>query len=614
MKKLNILLIILLILSFNSYSQCDVVATGYPLEICKGQPVQLMSSGACGYLMLNDFNNGTVGLGWYSNASPMFNNPCPPTGPPANGIVCWIGSATNFPRHLTTIGYDLTVGAGYTIQFAMKYGANQNPTNCESPDMPNEGVHLQYSISGPMGPWTDINYWIPVPGNAATGPYYTWNLYVETVPAVAYTSNTHFRWYQDLTSGTMYDHWGIDEVEIKAASGLSVNVLWNTGDTTFNTTTYPTSSGYYTVTVYDTLYSAVDSVYVIVHDIPTATFTLNTPVCSEKDSVIIEYTGNATQNANYFWQLGGGLLVDSIINPGKMVLNNIKAGQYMIMLNVNENGCNSQIDTMWLEVKQTPMVSFVADMTSGCDPVVVNFINNTQPLSSYSWDFGDGNTSTDKNTSHVFFYTPVDSVYSISLTAISLDGCESIYTARNYITVYQQPVADFVATPDSTSFKTPEIQFTNLSSFFVNNISWDFGDSTSSNIENPLHYYSLPGEYKVYLKVETKHGCTDTLSKIIKIIEEMIDSLIFPNIFTPNGDGFNDFFHIDKLDKTHYLGRQLTVFNRWGKVVYRKDGYLNEWDGSNLPDGTYFYLFTYTFYFHGKKTYKEVINSVTILR
>ena len=170
-----------------SYSQCSVtiMVDTTPvdtLRICLGDSIDLIAEGNCNYLMYNDFNNGTVGLGWYSNATPMFNNPCPPLLPPASGIVCWIGSATNFPRELTTVAYNLT-GIGYTIEFDMKYGDIQTAVNCEDPDEPDEGVYLQYSIDGALT-WHDIHYWKP--NSSISGPLYTWTYYIENVPAVAY--------------------------------------------------------------------------------------------------------------------------------------------------------------------------------------------------------------------------------------------------------------------------------------------------------------------------------------------------------------------------------------------------------------------------------------------
>ena len=66
MKKINIFLFatILMMTSATVYAQCDVTANIYPAEICVGDPVTLTATGGCGYLMSNDFNNGTPGAGW----------------------------------------------------------------------------------------------------------------------------------------------------------------------------------------------------------------------------------------------------------------------------------------------------------------------------------------------------------------------------------------------------------------------------------------------------------------------------------------------------------------------------------------------------------------------
>lgn len=79
------------------------------------------------------------------------------------------------------------------------------------------------------------------------------------------------------------------------------------------------------------------------------------------------------------------------------------------------------------------------------------------------------------------------------------------------------------------------------------------------------------------------NGCTDTV-----VLSVVTANIIIPNIFTPNGDGKNDVFVITGLGS--YPGSQLFIYNRWGNEVYKADNYLNNWDGSGLAEGTYYYL------------------------
>jgi gliding motility-associated-like protein len=84
------------------------------------------------------------------------------------------------------------------------------------------------------------------------------------------------------------------------------------------------------------------------------------------------------------------------------------------------------------------------------------------------------------------------------------------------------------------------------------------------------------------------YGCD---SAIVKIEVKCVKLFIY-NGFSPNGDGINDFFRIEGIED--YPNNDLTIYNRWGNLVYQTEGYNNTWDGMwqghNLPDGTYFYL------------------------
>ncbi|WP_448699096.1 gliding motility-associated C-terminal domain-containing protein [Mucilaginibacter sp. AW1-3] len=78
-------------------------------------------------------------------------------------------------------------------------------------------------------------------------------------------------------------------------------------------------------------------------------------------------------------------------------------------------------------------------------------------------------------------------------------------------------------------------------------------------------------------------GCPDTV-----VIHVVTSAISIPNIFTPNGDGKNDQLVIGGLQ--FYPGSQLLIFNRWGNEVYSSDNYPNNWDGSGLTEGTYYYV------------------------
>ncbi len=62
-----------------------------------------------------------------------------------------------------------------------------------------------------------------------------------------------------------------------------------------------------------------------------------------------------------------------------------------------------------------------------------------------------------------------------------------------------------------------------------------------------------------------------------------------PNVFTPNGDSFNDYFEIQKIEL--YPENHLVICNRYGSLVYERDGYRNDWNGGSLSSGIYFYQF-----------------------
>lgn len=161
----------------------------------------------------NSFNSQTLGAGWQSTSHANFSNPCPPSADGSTYL--WMGNILPHPRSVTTQSFDLTGGTN-ELHFDMKWSTQGMQSPCEGPDLPDEGVHLQYSTNGLNGPWKEIIYWDPSnPPPGGFNPMLTvWNHYSIPIPQAAITTNTRFRFLQTASSGAHYDHWGIDNFEL----------------------------------------------------------------------------------------------------------------------------------------------------------------------------------------------------------------------------------------------------------------------------------------------------------------------------------------------------------------------------------------------------------------
>lgn len=153
---------------------------------------------------------------------------------------------------------------------------------------------------------------------------------------------------------------------------------------------------------------------------------------------------------------------------------------------------------------QPPVAAFVGSPTSGCGPLNVNFTDqSTNSPTSWSWDFGDGGTSTLQNPAHA--YTAPGS-YTVTLTATNAAGSDQeIKVGYISVTSGTAPVADFSGTP-TTGDAPLAVNFTDLSSGSPSTWSWTFGDGGTSTAQNPSYVYNNPGTYNVTLTVTNACG------------------------------------------------------------------------------------------------------------
>jgi len=101
------------------------------------------------------------------------------------------------------------------------------------------------------------------------------------------------------------------------------------------------------------------------------------------------------------------------------------------------------------------------------------------------------------------------------------------------------------------------------------------------------NFDTLPVGLNVF-KVVTTNGVDTSESNYAICNQPEPPVVTVPNVMTPNGDGWNDIFMIDYLNQ--YDIKKLTIFNRWGTIVYQSDDYQNDWDGGDVSDGVYFYV------------------------
>lgn len=177
----------------------------------------------------------------------------------------------------------------------------------------------------------------------------------------------------------------------------------------------------------------------------------------------------------------------------------------------------ADIGAFYFSQLQPPVADFTAEPDSGVAPLTVQFSDkSTGEITSYSWDFGDGQTSLEASPRHT--YTLPDT-YTVSLQVEGPDGSDS-KTVTDLIRVgYPPPVAAFTATPDSGEVPLT-VEFKNQSSGEITSYFWDFGDSTTSTEESPAHTYNEVGFYSVSLVVTGPAG-TDSSRRenAIQVVE-----------------------------------------------------------------------------------------------
>jgi gliding motility-associated-like protein len=173
------------------------------------------------------------------------------------------------------------------------------------------------------------------------------------------------------------------------------------------------------------------------------------------------------------------------------------------------------------------------------------------------------------------------------------------------------PIANFDF--DKDVIRNHLFYLTDKSKGTVQTWEWDMGDETNLTGKTISHKYPESGFYKIFLMVIDTNDCTDTISKMIYIYDEL--NVLIPNSFTPNGDGLNDRWKPFMRDYSKE-GYQLAVYDRWGNRVFHTTNTEESWDGTvngkEVENNTVYSYQVIVKNVEGKKY--EYAGSITLLR
>lgn len=357
-------------------------------------------------------------------------------------------------------------------------------------------------------------------------------------------------------------------------------ITWftGTGDSAVGDTiiyTYP-SSGYYSLrlVVAGTACTSVLDSQVFIRQRPLSEFTTNSALC-KGDTLSFQFSGNA-HAPRYGWNFGdvfsGGSNIDSVANPRHRFSN---SGNYNVRLVITDTlQCRDTL-IQTIVIKQNAVASF--DYTNGCLGLETQFSNSSQidaldSISSYYWDFGDGDTSNGASPQHAYADT---GTYAVQLIIRTVSGC--IDTAGLNPPVFPQPAIS-LDEDSACRGSSVDFQLTNPGSF-VQNYLWNFGDGFTSTAPGPAHQYTISGKYYVTLRTGFSNG---------KFCLSDVDSVVV--LALPGAD-----FIIDS-DTQCFKGNQVCVHivaqssNTLRRRVLFDDGFV---DVNNGPTDT-FVCHTYT--------------------
>jgi len=343
-------------------------------------------------------------------------------------------------------------------------------------------------------------------------------------------------------------------------------------NTTINPINFNAGNYQYTYTVGGLCTSSdLALISITIKDLPSApVLSAPDPICRGEE---IQLNASLITNASYFWTGPNGF-TSTDQNP---IIQNYDAnndGDYYVFVEVD--GCNSSTEQITLN--SNPLAQFSIDgSTTICigqnEDLTINPVGFDINLALVNWYYNGvlltNETSSTLQINQIGIYSVV----------IDYEGCIS----ENEVEVIEKVNSFQVVLEQGCNEKDYEINIVNTQDFPSATYSWTGPNGFVSFNPNIIVPNLQIGTYTV--EVTNSVGCKSSASALVENTNCFI-----PNGFSPDDDGINDSF-----DLSGYNVKKISIYNRYGRLVYDKDNYINEWKGQTnenkrLPASTYFYV------------------------
>jgi gliding motility-associated-like protein len=340
----------------------------------------------------------------------------------------------------------------------------------------------------------------------------------------------------------------------------------------------PTTAGVGTHTisyVYADTNTCKDSVVqtITVNPLPVATPNITDVLCNGGNTGLVNLTvSGGNPPYTYLW--------NTIPPQNSANVNNLIAGNYTVTITDN-SGCDRTYTYTVTEPTAITINLIPIDekCKNGCDGEITSTVTGGTAPYSYLWNNPQASDTTTASGLCAGNYT---------VTVTDANACTK--TDNTSISAGLNITADFTADPVIGPVPL-SVNFTYTGSG-ANTYQWSFGDGGTSSVSVPSYVFNSLGEYIVTLVINSgsPNFCTDTFRLTIEVITPSM--LEVPNIFTPNGDSYNDEFLIKNQGIETF---DCTIYNRWGKKVFEWSDISKGWDGKTeagkiSSDGVYYYI------------------------